>query len=211
MKTTSKDYRDYIIKDGIFIGAFEEMYQNIQDPWFIGNANHFTYNVALELINYYKICENGGYVLDVGCGKGSFTSRLKKQMSKSKIIGIDISETAINKSKNKYKDIEFKCLNILNEYDKLSVKFNLIVMSQIMWYILPQFDKIIKILWEKLNDDGYLLIMQSFLKQEEQKYGKEIIKNIDDMLQIINHESIEMIELNRFKEHDSIILFKRWL
>ena len=27
------DYHDYVIKNGNFIGQFEEMYQNCDDPW----------------------------------------------------------------------------------------------------------------------------------------------------------------------------------
>ena len=33
MRITSKDYHDYVIKDGNFIGEFEQMYQNVDDPW----------------------------------------------------------------------------------------------------------------------------------------------------------------------------------
>ena len=28
-----KRYQDYVIKDGKFIGKFEEMYQKFEDPW----------------------------------------------------------------------------------------------------------------------------------------------------------------------------------
>ena len=31
----SKDYHDYFIKDGRFIGRFDEMYKNVDDPWHI--------------------------------------------------------------------------------------------------------------------------------------------------------------------------------
>ncbi|MCB0782118.1 MAG: hypothetical protein KDC03_21740, partial [Flavobacteriales bacterium] len=29
----ASDYHDYVIRDGQFIGAFEEMYRNVADPW----------------------------------------------------------------------------------------------------------------------------------------------------------------------------------
>jgi len=28
-----KKYQDYVIKDGKFVGDFEGMYQNFEDPW----------------------------------------------------------------------------------------------------------------------------------------------------------------------------------
>lgn len=45
----SKDYHDYVIKNGGFIGKFEEMYQNIEDPWFHGEATAFHYDLGLVL------------------------------------------------------------------------------------------------------------------------------------------------------------------
>ena len=31
---SSNDYHKYVIKDGKFIGDFETMHQNCEDPWF---------------------------------------------------------------------------------------------------------------------------------------------------------------------------------
>jgi hypothetical protein len=56
----SDDYHDYVIKDGKFIGAFEEMYQNIDDPWHHGDATDIQYDMALYLIGRYQICSGGG-------------------------------------------------------------------------------------------------------------------------------------------------------
>ena len=33
--TGTTDYHDYFIKDGRFIGRFEEMYRDVDDPWHI--------------------------------------------------------------------------------------------------------------------------------------------------------------------------------
>ena len=30
---TELDYKDYVIKDGKLVGAFEEMYQKVDNPW----------------------------------------------------------------------------------------------------------------------------------------------------------------------------------
>jgi len=34
IKGNPHDYHDYVFKDGKFIGAFEEMYLNVDDPWY---------------------------------------------------------------------------------------------------------------------------------------------------------------------------------
>ena len=32
-------YQDFVIKDGKFIGQFEEMYKNVSDPWKLLSKN----------------------------------------------------------------------------------------------------------------------------------------------------------------------------
>lgn len=41
------DYHDYVFKDGKFVGAFEEMYRNVGDPWHHGDATAVHYDLAL--------------------------------------------------------------------------------------------------------------------------------------------------------------------
>lgn len=51
-RINSKDYHDYVFKDGKFIGAFEEMYQNVEDPWHHGDATAIYYDKDLYLIQH---------------------------------------------------------------------------------------------------------------------------------------------------------------
>lgn len=209
--TKSKDYHDYIIKDGKFIGAFEEMYQNIDDPWHHGDATAIQCDLALYLINRYRICDRG-FVLDIGCGKGAFTARLKQQLPNAHVLAVDIAPTAIKKAKQKYENlgIEFQVMDIQKEYKNITKPFDLIVMSGLMWYILPDFRAIVNYLGEKvLKDDGYLLTSQPFYKPEEQKYGKEIVSTVEDMLSLIKLEVLEIVETNRLTNHNAIVLFKK--
>ena len=141
----SKDYHDYVIKNGKFIGAFEEMYQNIEDPWHHGDATAIHYDMILYLVNRYKICTMGGEILDLGCGKGAFTSRLKKELPLAHVLAVDIAPTAIRKAREKYGHLGicFKSMNIQKSYRSIRKKFDFIVMSQLMWYILPNFKKVV--------------------------------------------------------------------
>jgi len=187
------------------------MYQNVEDPWHHGVATAIPYDLALYLLNKYKIYSRGGEILDIGCGKGAFTARLKKQIPKAKILAIDISPTAIKKAKKKYGKlgIDFEVMDIQKEYKKISKKFNLITMLDIMWYILPNFKKVVNHLRKNLKKTGYLLITQTFYQPGEQKYGNEVVSSVEDMLGLIKYDVIEMIELNRLKNHSTIILFQK--
>lgn len=101
-------------------------------------------------------------------------------------------------------------MDIQKEYKNIAEKFDLVVMSQLMWYILPNFRAIVNHLSEEiLKDDGYLLVNQAFYKPEEQKYGKEIVSTVEEMLSLIRLEVIEMIEINRLSNHGAIVLFQK--
>jgi len=44
-------YQDFVIKNGVFIGKFEEMYQRFPDPWLQEseqhNVNSYSRNIAI--------------------------------------------------------------------------------------------------------------------------------------------------------------------
>lgn len=211
-KIRSKDYHDYFIKDGKFIGAFEEMYQNVDDPWHHGNATAIQYDLALYLIKRYKICAHGGYILDIGCGRGTFTARVKRQIPKSRILAGDIAPTAIRKARDKFGKlgIDFKVMDIQNSYQNIRKKFDLIIISQLMWCILPKFSTVIRHLRRNLKSKGYLLINQAFYKPGKQKYGNKIISSIEDMLRLLrNYKIVELIEIgSRLEDHNVVVLLK---
>ncbi len=104
----TQPYHKYVfnIKERKFVGDFEKMYANEDnknyDSWFQEDMSHLGRQFSLLLINRY----NFNSILDIGCGKGSFTSLLKK--NNNIVTGIDISETAIKKAKAKYPRVEFR-------------------------------------------------------------------------------------------------------
>ena len=59
--------------------------------------------VAKEMVKYYKLPDNPK-ILDVGCGKGYLLFDFLKILPKSEIFGIDISEYAIENSKEEIRE-----------------------------------------------------------------------------------------------------------
>jgi SAM-dependent methyltransferase len=207
----SKDYHDYVFQDGRFIGAFEEMYQNVDDPWHHGNATDIHYDLSLLLLKRYA--DQPGKVLDVGCGKGAFTARLKGNFPAYRITGVDIAPTAIKKARQEYghMGIEFITLDV-REYqgiaDRVGKDFGLVVMSDIMWYVLPEFENMMRYLDRIVVKDGWLLISQSFCQPEEQKYGSDTVSSPQEMMRLIPYRVVEMIEANRFSNHHAVMLYQ---
>lgn len=99
------NYHDYVIKDGRFVGHFEEMYRDCDDPW----------NQKKDVINSYsKMCAmtsiariNADNVLEIGCGLGYYTNFLHLMFPTIHFVGMDISETAISKAKQQFPEVDF--------------------------------------------------------------------------------------------------------
>ena len=65
-------YQDFVIKNGEFIGRFEEMYQQFEDPWEQSTRELYCYEktIGLEIIKN----NNLNKVLELGCGHVLFGS-----------------------------------------------------------------------------------------------------------------------------------------
>lgn len=207
-----KDYHNYVIKDGKFIGKFEEMYRKIDDPWLHGDASAIQYDIMLNLMKTNKTCQKRCRILDIGCGKGAFTSRLKENFKRSEILAVDISETAIRKAKTKYKNlkINFRTTDIKNSYKTIGGKFDIIVLSQVLWYILPEFKKIISyLLKNSLAKNGFLLINNFFYNAKLQKYGNAWVEAPEDMNNLIKMRPVKRIDIYAADGFDTIELFQK--
>lgn len=207
----SKDYHDYFIKDGKFIGRFEQMYQQVTDPWHIDALGR-----RLDMDAALLLLKNSGRdfhrILDVGCGKGFFTSLLTEVIS-GRIIATDISPTAISQARERYAhpQIEFFVFD-LNDIEHLPyapATFDLIVMAQTIWCILPNLAKLLGYFKQLLVRPGCLLISQHFLKPEQQKYGRDILSSAEGLLDLLQTAGFLVqatLETNRATNHHLAVL-----
>lgn len=95
-----------------FVGNFEEMYKNesteIFDSWHQEDTRQIQRKISLVLLSEY----NFDNIVDLGCGKGTFSHLLKK--TNNKVTAIDVSETAIAHARERYCDIDFIQLDLSN-------------------------------------------------------------------------------------------------
>ncbi|MBO6178024.1 MAG: class I SAM-dependent methyltransferase [Selenomonadaceae bacterium] len=134
-------YQDYVIKDGKFIGEFEKMYQKFDDPWLQTKEAGISYSRANTVCSIRRFGAKN--ILEVGCGLGYFTAYLNEQCPSSRIIGMDISETAIEKARKKFPKVEFICGDLAKLDNSALEQYDCIIFSEIMWYILDNIDDIL--------------------------------------------------------------------
>ena len=114
------------------IGEFESMYAAEDregfDSWHSHDVRMLRLRLALTLLEPY----NFDSVLEIGCGKGTAAQFLKKK--NNRVLGIDISPTAIAKAQATFPDIEFRCLDA-REVRTLGGSFELVAMQAVLAYI----------------------------------------------------------------------------
>lgn len=174
-------YQDYVIKDGKFVGKFEEMYQKFEDPWHQMQleANVLGGNILASLIREYKLYN----VVEVGCGLGKITNLISKECADTIITGVDVSQTAINKAQSMYPGIKFAVANV-KDIDKEWEKYDGIIFSDIMWYILQDLEIVIKRLKE--NCGGKILMIKQVFYKGQQKYGNEYFTSQNEMINYLD-------------------------
>lgn len=182
----TKDYHDYVIKDGKFVGAFEEMYQNVEDPWHQTEEAAHSYS-RMDTVNSIRRFHLGT-VLEAGCGLGHFTNYLQAHCPSSKIIGMDIAPTAIEKAKASFPKLSFIAGN-LKDLDAILASHGFapdgIVFSEIMWYILQDLDVILEKTKKALLSTGGVLLINQVFYHGGQRYGREFFTTQEEMMDYI--------------------------
>lgn len=98
------------------------------------------------------------------------------------ITGMDISDTAIKKAKSNFPRLTFVQGDLSNLDGKMLERYDGVIFSEIMWYILDNLNSILKKL--KIILGGILIVNQTFYK-DGQQYGREFFTNQDEMIQYI--------------------------
>jgi len=100
------------------------MEQTTREEWASEKA------VALNLIRKLK----GMKVIELGCGLGHYTNKIAGLGVN--VLGVDVSETAINKARVLYPGCNFVVADILDFDIYREYRPDIIVMAEISWYIL---------------------------------------------------------------------------
>ena len=105
-------YQDLVIKDGSFVGNFEEMYQSFDDPWHQTEDGTFN-DLSRETVIHYIKRHNIRNCVEIGCGLGKTMNYIQSKTN-IEMLGLDISSTAIRKAKENYPKLSFKVDKIEN-------------------------------------------------------------------------------------------------
>ena len=187
-------YQDYVIKDGKFIGKFEEMYQKFDDPWHQtedGLFNDLSRKVVVHFMKQYQIKSS----VEFGCGLGKTMHFIQKETNID-TLGIDISETSIKKAREKYPEMSFKVDNVDNILDYS--QYQSFFFSEITWYLLE--DKLLDRVFEKMKNNlsGKFFIHNLNFYKGQQKYGNNYFSNLNEFLEFCPFKLLTKVEINNY-------------
>ncbi len=118
---------------------------------------------SVDLIGRVEISPKS--ILDIGCGPGNSTHCLSQSFPSAKILGIDSSESMLEKAQKTYPSLDFQKCIVPDELENLE-KFDLIFSNACLHWI-PEHTKLLPKIVEKLNDGGVLAVQMPLVQKAE--------------------------------------------
>jgi SAM-dependent methyltransferase len=199
-------YQDFVIKDGKLIGDFEGLYKNFDDPWLqstVDPTHDSRRNLAVSWCNRLRDQFEVHKTIELGCGFGHLTETLRKQNFSS--VGIDVSITAIEKARALNPSSVFapggiQNFSLIEQFDP-----DIMLMSEITWYVLDEIDEFLKNLKDftsKRKKPTFLIHLLTTYAPGIQKYGADKFTNLDEILVYFNLNYLESGSIRTSRESD---------
>jgi SAM-dependent methyltransferase len=207
-------YQDLVIKNGKFVGEFERMYQEFDDPWHQSEDTYYS-SLSRRAVCYFLEKHNIKSIVEWGCGLGKTSSYIKNNTKQDlDMLGIDISKSAIDKASEIYPNINFQVDDISNisKYKEFDCMF----FSEITWYLLENktLDNIFDIMKNEFKSGGgenkFFIHNLVFYKKGFQKYGAEYFSSLNEFIEYCPFELLGKIQIDN-EDSDTIetsVIFK---
>lgn len=179
-------YHDYVIKDGAFVGKFDEMYQKFEQPWMQDKQpNPYSRQAGIFHLQKFGIRS----VLECGSGLGYYAEAIYRQTG---IIpeGIEISPTAVEKAKTLFPHLNFQVDTVQNlaNYKHLDA----ILFAEITWYILPELNDLFALMKEHFA--GKYFIHNLVFYKGTQRYGTDYFTNLREFIDYVPFQLVGQCE-----------------
>jgi SAM-dependent methyltransferase len=169
-------YHDLVIKDGRFIGKFEEMYQLFDQPW-MQDQQPNPYSRASGIIHMQRFGIRS--VVEVGCGLGYYADRIHKATG-ARYVGFDVAPTAVTKAKANFPNLDFRVDEVKNLAAYKDFAPDAILFAEVTWYVLDQLDALFELMLEHFP--GKYFIHNLVFYKGTQRYGTDHFTNLQEFM-----------------------------
>ena len=164
-----------------------------------------------------SILPKGARVLDLGCNSGYETRRMKDLGLVP--VGLDFSKKCIDIAKEKNKDIEFVCDDMLNDLTYLGNFDSIVAIASIIHIPEENLELCFERIYDVLNDNGYLCMVvrnevgkldASYKTINNQDYDREVYGFSKDFIdKKMNRKFVFMEEMVAHDEHWKYYFYKK--
>ena len=186
-------HHKYVFEDGKFIGDFDNMYKNCDDPWGLDKKHNeqIDYDLIACFVSYLKRINKleKPKILEIGSGKGYFCNAISNM---GEVTGLEISQHAVNIAKERFLNCDFRVGNIMDDNVHLTANlinksYDFVIMFKgMVWYVIDKVESVFQRICWLLKDDGIAIIAVNYYRGDY--YGKNIISSKDDFTSLIQEE-----------------------
>jgi SAM-dependent methyltransferase len=183
MNEHSKDYHDYVFRDGKLVAEFEAMYRYSEGvPWHQNEQEDW---VDIRL-THEMLKDIGPFdeIHDLGCGLGYYLDQMRRLVGSPDCrgIGYDMADTACAKARSRFPHMSFKTLDLtapdaVEIHTALSSAQRLFIIRGTLWYVFPRMARVVQTIAQMMAPGDRLLVVQNFPPLESSFIGKDVIPN----------------------------------
>lgn len=200
MTEHSRDYHDYVFKDGRRVGDFEGMYRHSEDvPW---RQDKTAYDISADVDIAILRRHRFRTICEVGSGLGYLAHRLRTELltpdgGRPEVTGLDISPTAVAKAAARFPEIRFVLSDLLDEarLPPAPEKHDLVVAKDVLWYVCHELDRFLDrvvALADIPSANGMIHISQSF-PNVEKWVGQDVIGSCEELLDHLRRHGVHVL------------------
>ncbi len=180
MSGYSKDYHDYVIRDGKLIGEFEAMYRHSEGvPWRQDEQQKWVdVRLTAEMLRDLAPFEE---IHDLGCGLGYYLALLRNSLgdTQTRAFGYDVSPTACAKAAGLFPQFSFTTLDLTADSTGVTAPDlparRLFVIRGTLWYVFPKLANVVDLIRAMMGAGDRLLVVQNFPPLERPFVGKDVL------------------------------------
>ncbi|MGH6635674.1 MAG: class I SAM-dependent methyltransferase [Gammaproteobacteria bacterium] len=202
---TERPYRhnDFVFRENgkevALIRDFEGMYTHCEDPHGQSQAvGSLSYQLVLATLDravrmLTKGAQPPGAIIDIGCGLGYFTARIKQRFPEVHVCGVDISSTALKRASLIAPDCAFFQLDLKAPGMEIegTGRFDIAVTLDTLYYFEPQeIDGVMLNINKLLAENGYLLV--GYHLPEDMRFGL-YIRSLDDARGLLAKHALDIV------------------
>lgn len=135
-------------------------------------------------------------VLDVGSGTGFYLAEWRA-LGVGKLVGIDLTEAAASRLRERFTDVEIHRLDISEGPGQLEGRsFDAISAFDILYHVVDdeRYEAALRTMHDLLRPGGWLLFTDNFLHDGEMRAENQVSRSLTDIREVLDRVGLELLD-----------------